>query len=378
MGVVDQDPSRRVCRWGILGTAEIARKNWLAIRHAANCTLTALASRNLDRCRRFIGQCQQHAFFDPPPRAYASYEDLLADEAVDAVYLPLPTALRKPWAIRAAEAGKHVLVEKPVGTTVRDVAEILAACRQSGVQFMDGVMFVHSRRLDEIRKVLADGQTIGALTRITSQFCDGEATNASFTGNIRARSDLEPLGCLGDLGWYCIRFTLEAMNRQLPDRVVGRILAEHRSPDSPAAVPTDFSAELFFANGVSASFYCSFLAQIQQWVHVAGTKGSLSLSDFVLPCRGDEAAFETSTPRFTIAGCDFALEQGVRRFFVREHSHGAEDAPETNMFRRFGELALSGQPDYYWGEMALKTQQVLDACLRSARSGGGIVEPVDQ
>ena len=363
-----------ICRWGILGAAGIARKNWLAIHNAPNCSLTAVASRDIERCRRFIGECQQYVPLDPPPRAYGSYDELLASDAVDAVYIPLPTGVRKPWAIRAAEAGKHVLVEKPVGVTSEDVREILAACRHSGVQFMDGVMFMHSRRLASIQSILADGQTVGALKRITCQFSDGEADSESFGGNIRANSDLEPLGCLGDLGWYSIRFMLWAMNWKLPTRVAGHILAEHRSPGSPAAVPTDFSAELFFANGVSASFYCSFLAQIQQWVNLAGTKGSLHVPDFVLPRHGDELTFETSNPVFTITGCDFIMEEHAQRFAVREHSHSAEDAQETNMFHRFAELVLSGKPDPCWGEMALKTQQVLDACLESARSGGCVID----
>ncbi len=143
--------SQAICRWGILGAADIARKNWLAIRNAENGALTAVASRDPQRCRRFIADCQRHAPFDPPPQAFGSYEELLASDKVDAVYVPLPTGIRKAWLIRAAEAGKHVLSEKPVGATAGDVQEILAACQGNGVKFMDGVMFVHSRRLDSIR-----------------------------------------------------------------------------------------------------------------------------------------------------------------------------------------------------------------------------------
>jgi predicted dehydrogenase len=364
---------KTVCRWGILGTANIARKNWLAIRNAANCTLTAVASRDLDRCRRYVGECQQCAPFDPAPLALGSYEELLASDAVDAVYLPLPTGVRKLWAIRAAEAGKHVLVEKPVGTTTQDVREIVAACRQNGVQLMDGVMFMHSRRMERIREILADENGIGTLKRITSQFAFA-ATGDFFKSNIRAQGQFEPLGCLGDLGWYNIRLILWAMNWQLPSSVTGHILAEHRHPNSPAAVPTDFSAELFFANGVSASFYCSFLAEIQQWADLVGTKGSLHVSDFVLPWYGDDVTFEVSNPVHTVTGCDFRLEQHPWRLAVDEDCHGTANSQETNMFRRFGELALSGQPDASWSEMALKTQQVLDACLASARSGGVSVD----
>ena len=362
-----------VCRWGILGTAGIARKNWQAIRNAPNCSLTAVASRDPERCRRFIRECQRHASFDPPPRACDDYEDLLAGDTVDAVYIPLPTVIRKPWAVRAAEAGKHVLVEKPVGATSQDVREILAACRHNNVQFMDGVMFMHSRRLEGIREVLADGQSVGPLKRIASHFTFG-ATGEFFANNIRTHSGLEPLGCLGDLGWYNIRFTLWAMNWELPAKVAGHILAEHRRPDSPAAVPTDFSAELYFAGGVSASFYCSFLAEIQQWANLGGTKGFVYVPDFVLPRYGAEVAWEVSNPVYNVIGCDFNMEEHVRHFAASEYGNSAENSQETNMFRRFGELVLSGEPDHCWGEMALKTQQVLDACLRSARSGGTIVD----
>jgi predicted dehydrogenase len=363
---------KTICRWGILGTANIARKNWQAIRNASNCSLTAVASRDLDRCRQFISECQQHVSFDPAPCALGSYEELLANDAVDAVYIPLPTGIRKPWILRAAEAGKHVLVEKPVGATSQDVRESLVACQTRGVQFMDSVMFMHSRRLDGMRKILADGQSIGLLRRITSQFTF-IANDEFFSNNIRAHSQLERLGCLGDLGWYNIRLTLWAMNGELPVTVIGNVLAEHRRPDSPNAVPTDFSAELFFADGVSASFYCSFLAEIQQWANFSGTRGSLYVPDFVLPWHGDEVAFQVSNPVYQVVGCDFNLEEHPRRFVVRESSNSAENAQETNMFRRFAELAISGQSDPYWGDMALKTQQVLDACLESARRGGSMV-----
>ena len=363
----------RICRWGILGAADIARKNWQAIRCAGNCTLAAVASRDLEKCRRFIARCQSHTAFDPPPSPCASYEELLARGDVDAVYLPLPTRVRKSWAIRAAEGGKHVLVEKPVGASAADAAEIVEACRQNRVQFMDGVMFMHSRRLDRIREALDDGDSIGQIKRITSEFTFG-GDDQFFRRDIRTRSDLEPLGCLGDLGWYSIRFILWAMGWQMPAAVCGHTLAEHHRPDSPEPVPTDFSAELFFAGGASASFYCSFLAEIQQWATVDGTKGSLSVRDFVLPWYGSEAVFEVSRPVFHVTGCDFNMEEHTRRMAAREYSNAAPSAQEANMFRTFAELALSGKPDPFWGEIALKTQQVLDACLESARSGGRMVE----
>jgi predicted dehydrogenase len=365
--------SRTICRWGILGTAEIARKNWLAIRNAENCTLVAVASRDLRRCRRYIAECQRHAPFDPPPRAYGSYEELLADEAVDAVYAPLPTGVRTAWLIRAAEAGKHVLSEKPLAANAGDAREIVAACRRRGVQLMDGVMFVHSRRLDRMREVVGDGRSVGQLRRIVSHFSFG-ASPQFFRRDIRAHSELEPLGCLGDLGWYCIRFTLCLLDGLLPERVCGHLLASRGRPDSPAKVPTEFSAEMFFPQGVSAGMFCSFEAAHQQWACVGGTKGYIYVPDFVLPHYGSELGFEVCHAVFKISGCDFKMEDLSRRVVVRESSNSAANAQESNMFRNFAALALSGKPDDSWATMALKTQQVLDACLQSAISDGRMVE----
>ena len=87
----------------------------------------------------------------------------------------------------------------------------------------------------------------------------------------------------------------------------------------------------------------------------------------------EEVAFEVSNPAYNISGCDFNMEEHIQRFAVREYSNSAENAQETNMFCRFAELAHASQPDHFWGETALKTQRVLDACLKSALSGGCII-----
>jgi len=164
------------------------------------------------------------------------------------------------------------------------------------------------------------------------------------------------------------------MNWRLPSRVCGRMLAMYQRPDSPSPVPTDFSGELFYREGVSASFYCSFLAGNQQLGSISGTQGSIELLDFVLPYYGSEVAFHVCNPVFNISGCDFNMEEHTRRFAVCEYSNSAPNAQETNMFRRFAESALAGKPDPHWGETALKIQQVVDACLLSARSDGRMVE----
>ena len=356
-----------ICRWGILGTANIARKNWQAIRNAGNSSLVAVASRNRTRAQQFIDECQADVAFSPAPAACGSYEELLARKDIDAVYVPLPTGIRKEWVIRAAAAGKHVLCEKPCGVNGDDLRLMLDACRTNRVQFMDGVMFMHSRRLPLVRQVLEDDHSIGTIRRIASQF-SFLAPDDFFTHNIRASNDLEPLGALGDLGWYNIRFSLWTMKEQLPERVAGRILARHGD------IPTEFSGELFFPGGASAAFYCSFRTQHQAWANISGTKGYLQLNDFVLPSYGSESSFEVNNSVFHVQGCTFNMEAHPRRFAVAEYSNNMPNSQETNMVRTFANAVVSGKLEPIWGETALKTQQILDACLQSAREGSKVVD----
>lgn len=356
-------------RWGILGTANIARKNWKAIRLAGNSTVVAVASRELERSRRFVAECQAEVPMDTVPHAFGFYEELLSCDDVDAVYLPLPTGVRKEWVLRAAKAGKHVVCEKPCASSVADLREMVAACRLHRVQFMDGVMFLHSRRLERLREVLDDGQSVGQVRRIATAFAFRQSPEF-FVGNIRTQSALEPHGCVGDLGWYCIRFALWLMNWQMPVEARGRLLAEHRRVDSAAAVPTAFSGELVFAGNVSAGFYCSFLTETEQWAQISGTRGCLRVPDFVLPVAGTEVAFEVQQTRFQVEGCDFRMEAHPRRVAVAEWSHGHASAQEANLFRHFAEQVRSGTLNSMWPESALKTQTVLAACLDSARADG--------
>jgi predicted dehydrogenase len=365
----DQPMSERLCRWGIMSTAGIARKNWQAIRNTDNATIVAVASRDAAKAKAFVDECQTQIPFDAKPDALGSYEALLSREDVDAVYIPLPTGVRKEWVIKAAQAGKHVMCEKPCADTLADLVEMTDVCRENNVQFMDGVMFMHSERMAAMRAVLDDGESVGRIRRIQAQFsfC---APDEFLTGNIRVNSALESLGCLGDLGWYTVRMTLWALNYELPVKVTGRLLATRQNDDSPEAVPMEFSGELIFANGVSAGFYNSFQTENMQLVNISGSKGYLTLDDFVLPFYGNRVSFETNSSSFSTDCCDFHMEEHTRHYAVREYSDSKPEAQETNLFHNFSALALSGTVDDTWPSIALKTQQVLNACLESARNGG--------
>ena len=102
-----------LCRWGILSTAGIARKNWQAIHNSGNGTIVAVASRDAAKAQQFIDECQADVSFATAPEAIGGYDELLGRDDIDAVYIPLPTGLRKEWVIKAAQAGKHVMCEKP-------------------------------------------------------------------------------------------------------------------------------------------------------------------------------------------------------------------------------------------------------------------------
>jgi predicted dehydrogenase len=342
-------------RFGFLSTANIGRKNWKSILDSGNAVVSAVASRDVAKAKQFIAEMQKEASFETAPAALGSYEELITSPNVDAVYVPLPTGLRKEWVLRAAAAGKHILCEKPCGTNGFEVQEMITACEANGVQFMDGVMFMHSARMPEVRRILDDGKSIGAIKRITTNFSFRMDENV-YDKNIRINSELEPLGCLGDLGWYNIRFILWAMNWKMPREVRGDALATLSAKDL-APVPVDFSAELIFDENTSASFYCTFRAQYQNWVHVSGNAGWLIIPDFVHEWSNHEHAFEVNQKEVRVKGC---------RCFGK-HNEGQEFSQHVNMIRNFASQIASGKLNRDWPTWALKTQMVVDACVQSAK-----------
>jgi predicted dehydrogenase len=230
---------------------------------------------------------------------------------------------------------------------VDEVREMLDSCRRNNVQFMDGVMFMHNPRLNRIRQALDDGNSMGAIKRITSAFSFLGAENF-LRSNIRANSALEPLGCLGDVGWYCIRFALWTMKWQLPREVTGRIINQASSNRSRSPVPFEFSGEIFFNGGVSSGFHCSFVTIFRNWADVTSVKGYLRVPDFALPAIGNEGGLE------------------INGVLANDSATDPARAQEVNMIRNFSDQALSGKLNDDWPEWSLKTQMITNACFQSA------------
>jgi predicted dehydrogenase len=364
--------SKSTCRWGFLSTAAIARKNWKAIRLSGNGRVSAVASRSLAKAQAFIDQCAAEVPQPQSVTAVGSYQELLERDDVDAVYIPLPTGMRKQWVIAAAKAGKHVLCEKPAAINQRDAQEMIDACATAGVQFMDGVMFDHSQRLQEIRRALEARQPIGKLRRINTHF-SFSGDEAFQQSNIRTNAVLEPHGCLGDLGWYCIRFTLWASGLQTPTHVSARTITSLRGKESEGEVPGEFSAEMRFADGLSAAFYCSFLTSNQQTVLLSGDDGYMTLDDFVLPFYDAEASWVQHSHVLEIDNCRWNFRHHSNRMAVAEYASGESNSAEVAMVRRLAECALDGQLDPLYPELTLKTQRILDACRRSDAAGGEMI-----
>ena len=188
-------PGVSVLRWGVLSTASIAVGKVIpGMRASRRTEVLAIASRDLARAEataRSLGI----------PRAYGSYEELLADPDVDAVYLPLPNHLHAAWTIAAARAGKHVLCEKPLSLTAAEAQEMVDACREAGVVLMEAFMYRLHPSWQAVRDILASGR-IGRLRAIDSWFSYHNVDPEDIR-NIAAYGG----GALYDIGCYCVNLS---------------------------------------------------------------------------------------------------------------------------------------------------------------------------
>jgi predicted dehydrogenase len=342
------EPSRPV-RWGILGTARIATKVGRAIDRARGAVLAAVASRDKSRADAWVAAHTRsgspaddaRAFLEPGAIATCgSYLEILDDPNIDAVYIPLPPSLHCQWTCLAAERGKHVLCEKPLGMDLAEAQQMADACAAGNRQLMDGVMWLHHERTLAMREIIRSDR-LGSLRRVTSGF----SLNGADLGpqNIRFQSELGG-GALGDLGWYCVGAALWAFG-ELPQQVFATARYERN-------VDMNLSAMLWFREDRMVSFDCGFDVVWRKWFEIAGTRGSIVCDDFVNPWDAGKARFWVHDSQ----------GQGTQHLFP-------DCVQEMRMIERFCEIVQSGRLDAAWPSAALATQRVCDALAQSARTG---------
>jgi D-xylose 1-dehydrogenase (NADP+, D-xylono-1,5-lactone-forming) len=245
-------------RWGVLSTASIARTLIEASRAATHAEVVAVASRDAGRARAFADELGLEASF-------GSYEELLASEAVDAVYVPLPVSLHAEWTVRALAAGKHVLCEKPLATGPEDAARCFAAAEAAGRRCVEGLMWRHHPQTALARELVADG-AIGRLATVRAALSVGVAP-----GDIRRSVELGG-GALGDLGCYCV--SAIRLFAGEPERVYADQVA-----DGPGGVDLRLAATLRMPGEVLAQLDIGLDLTRRDELELVGTEGRLTIPD---------------------------------------------------------------------------------------------------
>jgi predicted dehydrogenase len=253
---VELEKLKSAVRWGILGAADIAvHKVIPAMADAEMCSVDAIASRSEERARQTAERLGI-------PRSYGSYQDLLEDSDIEAVYIPLPNHLHLEWTLAAAAAGKHILCEKPLAMSSADARTMIDACDAAGVKLMEAFMYRLHPMWVEVRRLVDDG-AIGELAAIQSFF--------SYFNNDPA--DIRNIpefggGALYDIGCYPVNVARMLFDSE-PTEVKSSI---KRDPDFGTDIVT--SAVLDFG-GRHATFTCSTRMEDHQWVGIEGTEGRL-------------------------------------------------------------------------------------------------------
>jgi len=264
-------------RWGILSTADIGMtKVTPAIQRAENCEVVAIASRDRERAAAAAAELGI-------PSAYGTYEELLAADDVDAVYIPLPNDLHAEWTMKAAVAGKHVLCEKPLALSSTQAEEMGRACEDAGVKLGEAFMYRHHPTWVEVVRLVRDG-VIGDLQGVQSWFSyyndDPE--------NIRNRPE-NGGGAIMDIGCYNINASRMLFAAE-PVRIEAAV-----QRDPMMGIDTLSSAVLEFPDGGQATFTCSIRAEDYQRVHIVGSAGRIEIEiPFNIPPDRETRIFVTA------------------------------------------------------------------------------------
>jgi predicted dehydrogenase len=320
-------------RWGVLSTAQIGTEKVIpAMQHGTYCEVTAIASRSAEAAR---ATAQRLGI----PKVYGSYEELLADPEIDAVYIPLPNHLHVPWSITALEAGKHVLCEKPIALTAAEAQRLADAAKQHPhLKVMEAFMYRYHPQWQRARQ-LVRSQAIGTLRTIQTFF----SYYLDDPDNIRNRADMGG-GALYDIGCYAVSLARFLFGAE-PQRVCSAIEYDPRFQTDRLT-----SGMLDFGNG-TATFTCGTQLAPYQRVNIVGDQGRIEIeipfnAPNDQPCRM-WLRRASETEEITLDVCDQYTLQG--------------DA--------FARAVLEGSPAPTPIEDAVANMQVLDALRESAKTG---------
>jgi D-xylose 1-dehydrogenase (NADP+, D-xylono-1,5-lactone-forming) len=316
---------------GLLSTANINRMIIAAARESPRVDVAAVASRDAARARAYA---VEHSI----PRSYGSYEELLAADEVDAVYVSLPNALHHEWTLRAIAAGKHVLCEKPYSRRPDEVQEAFAAAEQRGVVLMEAFMYRHHPQIQRVTELVAEG-TVGRLRLVRAAFSFLLADDT----NVRARPELDG-GALMDVGCYCVSGTRLLGGK--PDSVIGLQLL------GATGVDMAFHGLLLFPGEVVGQFDCSFRLAHRQSLEAIGDEGSLLVE---APWRAD-----------------WGGDVVVRRGDETDRVEIAQADPYRLELENLADAIAGVAPPLLGREDALDQARTIDALYRSATDGRAV------
>lgn len=247
-------------RWGLLSTARINEAVIEPIRQAERSELVAVTSRDL-------ATAQTYAQEKGIPKAHGSYEALLADPDVDVIYNPLPNTLHCEWTVKAAEAGKHVLCEKPIVTTLAELDQVEAAAAAHGVTIFEAFMYLHHPQTLKVKEMIQAGK-LGNLQLITSWFNfylpPERATNIRLNANLAG-------GSLWDVGVYPNSMAIVMAGAGAPVEIwASQIIGE-------SGVDVAMRAQLKFSNGVIAQVSSGFRTPFREAAYIVGDQGMVNI-----------------------------------------------------------------------------------------------------
>lgn len=259
-------------KWGVLGTAYIFERDTArGMKLAENCELTAIAGRSMEKTEKFK---EKYGF----QRAYGSYEELLKDPEIEAVYIPLPNTMHYEWTIKALRQGKHVLCEKPLAPSAAQAREMFQAAKDNHVYLMEAFAYQHSPYIKEIRKLIEDG-AIGELRYAEAALITSDYDRS----NIRMRKETLG-GCTYDIGVYAISF-LQRMTGEKPEKI-------HASGSLSQEGIDMYTTGIFeYKNGMKAHFDCGMVLETEKNLsldrfQIHGSKGVVTSENFAFNAPG--------------------------------------------------------------------------------------------